>query len=51
MKKTIFLVILGVVTIVCIFYGTKKHFGSHVRFFDHGLVNIDYSDDNSEIRE
>jgi len=51
MKKTIFLVILGVVTIGCIFYGTKKHFGSHVKFFDHGLVNIDYSDDNGDIRE
>ncbi len=44
MKKTIFLIILGLITVGCIFYGTKKHFGDHVKFFDHGLVNIELGD-------
>ena len=44
MKKTIFLIILGLLTVGCIFYGTKRHFGNHVKLFDHGLINIELGD-------
>lgn len=48
MKKTIFLIILVAITVACIFYGTKRHFGNHVKFFDHGLINIELGDDGFE---
>ena len=48
MKKTILIIILVLITAGCIFYGTKKHFGNHVKFFDHGLINIELGDDGFE---
>ncbi len=45
MKKTVFLIALGVITIFCICYGTYKHLGGFGSMFKDG-VRISFDDDN-----
>ena len=45
MKKTIFLVVLGLITVFCICFGTYKHLGGFASAFKDG-IHIDFDDDN-----
>lgn len=48
MKKTIFLVALGIITVFCICYGTVKHMGGMKNFFHDGEFNLSFDDDDSD---
>ncbi len=58
MKKTIFLIILGVVTVFCIIYGTTKHVGGTFRVCGFPFIRIgdnleddDYGEDKRDSME
>ena len=48
MKKTIFLVALGIITVFCICYGTVKHMGGMKNIFHDGEFNLSFDDDDSD---
>ena len=53
MKKTIFLIVLGVVTVFCIIYGTTKHVGGTFRVSGFPFIRIgnNLEDDNDNYNE
>ena len=58
MKRTIFLIILGVITVFCIIYGTAKHVGGTFRVSGFPFIRIgnnledeDYGEDKRESME
>ena len=50
MKKTIFFIVLGLVTVFCICYGTVRHLGGYRHFFNKGF-SITIEDDDEEEEE
>ena len=47
MKKTVLLIALGVITVLCICYGTYKHIGGFGNLFTEG-IHISFDDDEEE---
>ena len=46
MKKSILLIVLGIITVFCICYGTYKHLGGFGRMFKDGGFHISFDDDD-----
>ena len=51
MKKTILLIVLGIITVFCICYGTYKNLGGIGSVFKDGGINFSFDDDEYENEE
>ena len=48
MKKTLLLIVLGLITVFCICFGTYRYLGGFKSIFKDGEINISFDDDDKE---